>query len=330
MTILDPFAGCGTTLVEGLESGQNVVGMDINGLATLLQRVYTYPYRDGELNSFNCLYLELDEHLKQSLLKAGNSNQNIAIPNVAHWFNRDAQTVLHAAIEKLKFSQLTEPIKDLARLAISRIIVKISRQKSDTQYMAIEKAINRASMMDIILDSFETTLSRFQSTNRNWTGVARIILGDARSIASYQDVKNVDLVITSPPYPNSYEYWLYHKYRMYWLGLDPLWSRSKEIGARPFYSGGGKLGPWDFQNDIRLVLEQIYRVTSKSAIQFWVVGDSIIKGQLIDNSKLIATACKMTGWKVIDVLKRDVKRTSSSFQGIGRLKREDILVITKQ
>ena len=41
--------------------------------------------------------------------------------------------------------------------------------------------------------------------------------------------------MTSPPYPNAYEYWLYHKYRMYWLGMDPIAVRQQEIGARPHY-----------------------------------------------------------------------------------------------
>ena len=43
--------------------------------------------------------------------------------------------------------------------------------------------------------------------------------------------RRVGLVITSPPYPNAYEYWLYHKYRMYWLGLDPIAVKKQEIGA---------------------------------------------------------------------------------------------------
>ena len=42
-------------------------------------------------------------------------------------------------------------------------------------------------------------------------------------------------LVTSPPYPNAYEYWLYHKYRMYWLGFDPIPIRENEIGARPHY-----------------------------------------------------------------------------------------------
>jgi site-specific DNA-methyltransferase (cytosine-N4-specific) len=28
---------------------------------------------------------------------------------------------------------------------------------------------------------------------------------------------------------------LYHKYRMYWLGMDPIAVREHEIGARPHY-----------------------------------------------------------------------------------------------
>ena len=47
----------------------------------------------------------------------------------------------------------------------------------------------------------------------------------------------VSLVITSPPYPNAYEYWLYHKYRMWWLGfLDPIAVKEREIGARAHIS----------------------------------------------------------------------------------------------
>src|SRR5713101_4532883 len=52
LNILDPFAGCGTTLVEGLELGHNVIGIDINGLAALLERVYCYPYTDNELDKY--------------------------------------------------------------------------------------------------------------------------------------------------------------------------------------------------------------------------------------------------------------------------------------
>ena len=41
--------------------------------------------------------------------------------------------------------------------------------------------------------------------------------------------------ITSPPYPNAYEYWLYHKYRMCWFGFDLLSVKAREIGARAYF-----------------------------------------------------------------------------------------------
>jgi site-specific DNA-methyltransferase (cytosine-N4-specific) len=64
---------------------------------------------------------------------------------------------------------------------------------------------------------------------------ARIIEADTLAITEQDIAANVGLVITSPPYPNAYEYWLYHKYRMWWLGFDPLAVKEKEIGARAHF-----------------------------------------------------------------------------------------------
>ena len=41
LTLLDPFAGSGTILVEGMLRGLNVVGLDVNPLAILLCKVKT-------------------------------------------------------------------------------------------------------------------------------------------------------------------------------------------------------------------------------------------------------------------------------------------------
>jgi site-specific DNA-methyltransferase (cytosine-N4-specific) len=60
-----------------------------------------------------------------------------------------------------------------------------------------------------------------------------ILNRDILDVQRTKITRRVSLVITSPPYPNAYEYWLYHKYRMYWLGMDPISVREREIGARP-------------------------------------------------------------------------------------------------
>ena len=50
-SVLDPFAGSGTTLVQALESGYDATGVDIAGFNALLMRVKTRPYNHAALRS---------------------------------------------------------------------------------------------------------------------------------------------------------------------------------------------------------------------------------------------------------------------------------------
>lgn len=328
LNILDPFAGCGTTLRAALNAGHNVYGIDVNGLASLLQRVYSQHFSKSDLITFKTIGEKLVLRLKKSNFV---NKKSSAIPNLDHWFNKDAQEVLSASISIINKSTKVDRISDLLKFSISRVIVKVSNQKSDTQYVAIEKGLDKKQIIKVISNSLDLVYRRFIENRESelWEGVSAVVQGDARDENTYKDINNIDLIITSPPYPNAYEYWLYHKYRMFWLGLDPLWSREREIGARPFYSGTGKKDEFDFQEDLVSIFQHLYKVTKPDALQFWVVGDSVIKGRLIDNTQIVAKACETTGWKVIERMQRIVDRNRSSFQGIGRQGIEHILVIKK-
>src|SRR3989344_7184157 len=92
LNILDPFAGCGTTLRAGLNAGHNVYGVDVNALANLLQRVYSYPFSGSDLVDFRDFGNDLISFLnKKRVLGARNINK---IPNIEHWFDVDAREVL--------------------------------------------------------------------------------------------------------------------------------------------------------------------------------------------------------------------------------------------
>lgn len=328
LKILDPFAGCGTTLRVGLNLGHDVIGIDVNGLANLLQRVYTTSFTSADLFEFTHVSQILISELRKNNLS---SNDLFDIPNINHWFSSDAQTILFSFVQKINLSSYSESISDLLRFALSRVIVRISNQKSDTQYVAINKNLTKERIIDIIEESLTTVGLRFKQNTEadTWRGRSKVVLGDARSANSYKNIKDVDLIVTSPPYPNAYEYWLYHKYRMFLLGLDPLWARTHEIGARPFYSGTGKKNEFDFQNDLKEILEHLYIATKPEALQFWVIGDSIIKGRFIDNTQILTDASTQSGWRVINKMERIVNRNRSSFQGIGRQGIEHIMVLKK-
>jgi DNA modification methylase len=325
MNILDPFAGCGTTLIEGLRAGHNVAGIDINGISVLLQKVYTHPYDQIELDNYFYTVKKIEEYIKSPLKKQVFKD----IPNLDHWFNSDSKEIVFNVLSYLEKCSIKESVRNLVKFSVSRILVKISNQQSDTQYRSVDKKLSRDQIIVTLLNSFRTVGNDFQYKTLKPSGNVVINLGDSRKIDSYKDIQNVDMIITSPPYPNAYEYWLYHKYRMYFLDFDPIWSRSHEIGARPHYSGNGKLDENDFKRDMTEVLANIHTVTNKDAVQFWIVGDSIIKGRRINNSQLISEACDKTGWKVREIVERTMLRRKASFQGIGRQIKEDILFITR-
>ena len=51
-TVLDPFAGCGTTLLEAKLLGRKSIGVDLNPIGVLVSRVKTYAITDDDITFF--------------------------------------------------------------------------------------------------------------------------------------------------------------------------------------------------------------------------------------------------------------------------------------
>ncbi|EKD47588.1 MAG: hypothetical protein ACD_65C00376G0016 [uncultured bacterium] len=323
LRILDPFAGCGTVLTEGLKHNCDVVGIDINGLAHLLEEVYTTSVSKLDVHKLTLL--------KMNVMRVLRSNKHVVptpdIPHLDHWFDLNSITLISNTLFVIN-KEKVKKVRQLGLLSLSRILVQLSRQKSETQYVAVQKFLTNEQKINLLSDSFDIVID-FYSKQKKFKNKSSCILGDSRQSDTYLNVSNINLVITSPPYPNAYEYWLYHKYRMYWMGMDPIWSRTNEIGTRPHYSGSGKKNEWDFYRDIKKILFQIDKVSSKDALQFWVVGDSIIKGKKINNSKIVIDAALEIGWENVATCRRKINRKRSSFQGIGNKEFENLLIFAK-
>jgi adenine-specific DNA methylase len=62
VTVLDPFAGSGTTLAEGAKMGASVIGIDINPVATLVQRQALQAW---DVAALNRAYKEIEEQCRE-------------------------------------------------------------------------------------------------------------------------------------------------------------------------------------------------------------------------------------------------------------------------
>src|SRR4051794_25089294 len=103
--VLDPFAGSGTTLVQGLESGLDSTGVDIAAFNCLLMRVKTAPYN---------LFV-LERELRDALARLDRGGEDGA-PSayVAAWY------APRAAEELLRFRALAD---DYANGDVLRVIL---------------------------------------------------------------------------------------------------------------------------------------------------------------------------------------------------------------
>src|SRR3989344_6934272 len=68
-TILDPFCGCGTTLVESTLLKRHSIGNDFNPLATLLSKVKTTSLSDQQLIKIDSLIKLIEARIKKNNLK---------------------------------------------------------------------------------------------------------------------------------------------------------------------------------------------------------------------------------------------------------------------
>jgi DNA modification methylase len=317
--IFDPFCGSGTTLVEAQRAGFPTAGIDLNPIACLLARVKTSPLE----KQFERVVEEVI-----SRAKAVKSIEPSQIPNVDHWFRSDVQiavTGLAQAISNTEYALWLDPL----RLALSSILVRVSNQESDTRYAAIEKNIGR----DDVFSLFAASASKLQKAleNRDWTLTpADVIEGNTLEVSPERVGNDVGLVITSPPYPNAYEYWLYHKYRMWWLGFDPISVKASEIGARAHFFKKNAHTAEFFVDQMRATFGLIDSVLVKLGFVCFVVGRSKIHGQIIDNGDIIDKVALEQGFESVSRFDRVINASRKSFNlSHANIKTETMLVFQK-
>lgn len=315
--VLDPFCGGGTTLVECQRMGLASVGIDLNPIACLMARVKTAPRPLG--------LRESAIGVVDGARRAG----NVAIPslpNLDHWFDRPIQHELATLTEGI--GKAPAAVRDALRLALSSIIVRVSRQESDTRYAAIEKNVTRSDVSRLFLRAairLDDVLA-----DRNYPlAAADVFEADTLKFDPSRLGCRVGMIITSPPYPNAYEYWLYHKYRMYWLGFDPLAVKAREIGARAHFFKRNHHTEDDFARQMARTFDLIREVLLPGGYACFVIGRSRIHGRDVDNARIVEEAAE--GFDLVFSMDRTISARRKSFNlSHANIKTEKVLVLQRR
>jgi len=317
--VLDPFCGSGTTLIESQRAGLPSVGIDLNPIACLISRVKTSPLSSGLLEAAG------------EVVKIASAQRSLVIPdipNLDHWFKPDVQAAVAAIAESISLG-IFEKWQDALRLALSSILVRVSNQDSDTRYAAVEKTVSSRSVFEAF-SAASARLERALTERKGPLTSAKVIQGDTLKVLANQIDFPIGLVVTSPPYPNAYEYWLYHKYRMWWLGFDPIAVREQEIGARPHFFKKNPHTADVFVNQMGGTFSLISKVLVPLGYVCFVVGRSRIHGELVDNGSIIEDVAAKFGLEKVVRLERTINSKRKSFNlSHANIKTESVLVFRK-
>ncbi|MCX5702576.1 MAG: DNA methyltransferase [Candidatus Omnitrophica bacterium] len=330
-TIYDPFCGCGTTIVEAILEKRKAVGNDINPLAVLISKVKSTFLSDAQIVNIKTTLSAMQDRL-ESFYWGSRSFRDLSfledlsrIPNLNGWF--DQHVINELALIKSAIHDLNDiDIQDFFKVALSSIIVSVSYQDSNTRYVRVNKNIPEKETFQKFKLKVLRMLQKIKELPwRNDKGVVKLLISDTRLPLDF-DSNSADLAVTSPPYPNAYDYHLYHKYRMYWLDMNPLDLKRDEIGAHASYSKKNGHTHENFKNDMEQSFIQISRILKPNKYFCIVIGDSIIRGDKIQNNKLLKEMSQATPFQFIYEVKRDIQLSRKSFNpSIGKIKTEYIM-----
>jgi DNA modification methylase len=335
-TLLDPFCGSGTSLVEARLAGLNAYGIDLNPLAVLLARVKTTPLPVDHLQATLARIYERYRQL-QSLPEEEQCRRIPRFFNIDYWFAPQIQrslVLLRDAILEIA----DYPTREFFLVAFSHTVRECSyTRKGEFKLYRIpleQQHNHQPDALAVFLAKAEANIAgmvRFASEVKLATWV-QVFQADTRQRQPIPD-ESVDIVVTSPPYGDSHTTVAYvqsSRLSLQWLGLSD--DEAKSIDARAL---GGKdisdskriyqsrsledalsqITPRDkrrsrqvfaFYDDFALCLKEITRVCRRGARACFVVGNRTVRGVKIPTDTILVEMAQCFGWRLLDRFERRI------------------------
>lgn len=225
-TVLDPFSGVGTTLVEAVKHGHDAIGFEINPYAALASRIKA-----------NAHFIPLDTLLAESSKFEAFYSQRASNGYVPHseapaGFKTRTEFYSPKVLRKVLIVQdfisniEDANLRDLFKLVFASTMVRYSNYsyepslsrrvtagKQEIEDFSVEQEIIKK------LKEISDDVAWLQDNMPSKQPQAVVINNSFFKYAEHIDAGSVDLVITSPPYLNNYHYNRNTRPQLYWLGF---------------------------------------------------------------------------------------------------------------
>ena len=336
--VWDPFGGSGTTALEALLLGRNAISTDANPVATLITKskcTALSPEERFDLNSLAARMRTLERTHEVGTFLSGIAEKTAhnvpAVPNLLGWFSE-------SSIEELSFIReeiegVTNPAaRTFALVAFSSIILAASYQDGETRYARRVRTLPPGRVLGLFATALESSLGAHDHLEA-LLGYRRALIESADILGpdceSIVEPESIDLIVTSPPYANSTDYHLYHRFRLFWLGYDPRGLARCEIGSHLRHQRKGE-GYDLYTKEMSTALARMFTRLRPGRYAALVLGDSVFEGKTISTCDATMHIAAELGYETVGFVSREVHPTRRSFiPPARRTKSEQILILRK-
>jgi DNA modification methylase len=293
-TVLDPFCGSGTVLVEARALGRRAVGVDANPLAVRLARLKTTPAGERLREAMITGATRVAEVAEDRRKARAGSSRRYPPDDVAAFA---PHTLLELDGLRTGLEAERDPeVRSALYLVLSSILIKVSRRAGDTSERGREPRIAAGYPSRLFVKKTEELTRRLAAIEPALAEGpdARVLEGDARELQGVADA-SVDLVVTSPPYPGVYDYAVQHALRLRWLGLQAERFDRAEIGARRRARAEPGRAIAEYEDDMASVLAAVARTLRPGGLAVLVVADGAIGDRAVRMDELLGGLARGAG-----------------------------------
>jgi hypothetical protein len=295
--VLDPFCGSGTVLVEARLAGRIARGVDLNPIGVELSRLKTRGAEPAEIEALVRAAARVRALADRRRRERAGATRRY--PDVD---TRELDP--HVLLE---LDGLRDGIERVGRpetrrallLVLSAILTKVGRRRGDSGVVAAEARRLAAGFTAELFERKAVELARRLRQYARLLGPRppdwNVSVGDARALRG-EPPGAASLVVTSPPYPGTYDYLAHHAARLRWLGLDASDLRKGEIGARRELGRlPAAVAAERFARDLACALGAVRSALRPDALAVVVMADTGVGRDAIRAAQLVRTAAETAG-----------------------------------
>ncbi len=288
-SVLDPFCGGGTVLVEALLAGRRAVGRDVSPVSQLVSRARCSLASDEVLTATR-------SWARRATEAARSATQPPEVPIrrvVEQWYAPHAMWEIESI--RRGIPEAPQAARPLLWAALSSLLIKVSWRRSDTSAKRVKHRRPRGTTAVLFhkkVRELARRIAALRDAVPEGTPEADIALQDARRL----QIEPVDLAVTSPPYPSTYDYLPLQHLRRVWLGLT---DGAGEIGARRDWRDGERTARRQWLIDTRDWTTRVAEKLRPGGHLVVVIGDGLTPSGTVDTSEPTEEAARFAGLQAV-------------------------------